>query len=362
MVILAGDIYDNANPGAKAEMLFYDTLKQLSKNGERIILVVAGNHDSPERLVAAWPLAMEHGIIMAGTPKTVITPGRYGQAQVMESGEGYVKIKIGEETAVVLLVPYPSEKRLNEILYEDMSDEEANKKSYGDRIHSLFTELSKHFLEDTINLIVSHLFVMGSEEAGSERSIQLGGSYLVSSDVFPEEAQYIALGHVHKPQIVPGTRHRARYSGSPIPYSKNELNFDKKLLSITVEAGKEAVIKEIPLTNYKPIEVWKCSSLSQALERCERNSERECYVYLEIETKEYIREDDIKRLKDLKKDILQIRPILETEEGKVISDERREKSFSELFQDFYRHENGVEVSEETIQTLLEIIQEGETII
>ena len=108
LVIIAGDVYDNSNPPARAEKMFYDTLKKLSKNGERLILVIAGNHDNPERLVAAGPLAMEHGIIMSGTPKTVIQCGEYGQHKVINSGEGFIEVEINNEKAVILTVSYPS--------------------------------------------------------------------------------------------------------------------------------------------------------------------------------------------------------------------------------------------------------------
>ena len=57
IIIIAGDIYDNYNPSAMAEQLFYDTLKQLSRNGDCMTVVIAGNHDNPERLVASGPLA-----------------------------------------------------------------------------------------------------------------------------------------------------------------------------------------------------------------------------------------------------------------------------------------------------------------
>lgn len=358
-VIIAGDIYDTVNPMAKAETMFYDTLKQLSKHGERLILVIAGNHDSPERLVAAGPLAMEHGIIMAGTPRTIITPGNYGKHKVLESTEGYIKIEINDEIADVLLIPYPSEKRLNEVIYEEMSEDEENKISYEERMKQLFDTLSSHYEEGNIHLLISHLFVMGSEEAGSERSIQLGGSYLISSEIFPNEAQYIALGHVHKPQVVPGSMKKARYSGSPIAYSRNEINFDKKLWMVDVHAGEEAKITEIALKNYKPIEVWKCNSLEEAYEKCEANKDRECYVYLEITTQEYIREDEIKRLKETKKDILRIQPVMEAEDTETSTLKRREKDFDELFRDFYRYANGVDVTEETMQVLYEVLASDE---
>src|SRR3712207_5073600 len=59
MVIISGDIYDSSNPPAKAEKLFYKALKGISKNGKRLTLVIAGNHDNPDRLSAASPLAYE---------------------------------------------------------------------------------------------------------------------------------------------------------------------------------------------------------------------------------------------------------------------------------------------------------------
>ena len=57
LIILAGDVYDSYNPSAEAEKLFYQTLKEMTEGGRRLALVIAGNHDSPERLVAAGPLA-----------------------------------------------------------------------------------------------------------------------------------------------------------------------------------------------------------------------------------------------------------------------------------------------------------------
>lgn len=360
LVIIAGDVYDSSNPPARAERMFYKTLKRLSKNGERLTLVIAGNHDNPDRLVAAGPLAREHGIIMVGTPKTVVEIGEYGIHNVINSGEGFIEIEINDEKAVILTVPYPSEKRLNEVLYGDMDSDEERLNSYSDRIHSLFDGLKSNYREDTINLVVSHLFAMDSEESGSERSIQLGGSYIVSGSCFPKEAQYIALGHVHKPQIVPGTEKRARYSGSPLHYNKREINFDKKCFVVDAKAGEECKVEEIIFKVYKPIEIWKCSSIDNAIEMCKENRNKECWVYLEIETDRYIREDEIKIMKDYKKDILEITPKLI---GEIAFDEDitllSEKSFDEIFKEFYKKERGVEADNEVVDLLLSIIMEEE---
>ena len=360
LVIIAGDVYDSSNPPARAEKLFYDTLKQLSENGERVTLVIAGNHDNPERLVAAGPLAMDHGIIMVGTPKTVVMKGDYGKHKVINSGEGFIEIDINNEKAVILTVPYPSEKRLNEVLYSDMESEEEKVKTYGERIKELFDELKVNFREDTINLVVSHLFAMGSVEGGSERSIQLGGSYIVDGGCFPEEAQYIALGHVHKPQIVPGTDKRARYSGSPIHYNKKEISFAKKCFIVEIKAGETCNIEEVELKVYKPIEIWKCDSIEQAIEKCDKHKDENSYVYLEISTDRFIREDEIKQMKLLKRDILEIIPKIQSDD----SDEEQvqginDRSFDEIFKEFYKKERGVEADDEVVNLLLSIVLEEE---
>ncbi len=358
LVIIAGDVYDTSNPPARAEKMFYDTLKRLSRNGERLTLVISGNHDNPERLVAAGPLAMDHGIIMVGTPKTVVQSGVYGKHRLIESGEGFIEIEVNGERSVILTVPYPSEKRLNEILYSGMESEEEKLMSYSDRIHELFHSLESQYREDTINLVVSHLFAMGSEESGSERSIQLGGSYIVNGSCFPKSAQYIALGHVHKPQIVPGTNKRARYSGSPLHYNKKEISFKNKCFIVDVKPGEDSVIEEVEIKVYKPIEVWKCNGVEEAILKCEENMDRDCWVYLEISTDRYINEDEIKKMKTLKRDILEIMPkIIGVEEDDESATSLSEKSFKEIFKDFYKRERGVDAEEEVVDLLMSIISE-----
>lgn len=360
MVLIAGDIYDNSNPPARAEKMFYDTLKKISANGERTTLVIAGNHDNPERLVAAGPLARDHGIIMVGTPKSVVSLGEYGNSKVLEAGEGFIEVQIKDEKAVILTVPYPSEKRLNEVLYGEMDEEEEKVKTYGERIKALFDRLGSKYRDDTINLVVSHLFTMGSEEAGSERNVQLGGSFIVDGGCFPEKAQYIALGHVHKPQLVPGTNKKARYSGSPLQYNKKEINFKKKCFIVDVKAHEECKIEEVEFKVYKPIEVWKCESIEAAIERCEENKDKDCWVYLEITTDRYIREDEIKKMKSTKKDILEIMPkIVGKDDEKFDVNSFSEKSFEEIFKEFYLKERKVEPQEEVVDLLMSIVDDKE---
>lgn len=357
LVIIAGDVYDSSNPPARAEKMFYDTLKKISSKGERITLVISGNHDNPERLVAAGPLAREHGIIMVGTPKSVVKIGKYGENKVLNSGEGFVELDINGEKSVILTVPYPSEKRLNEVLYGAMDETLERVKSYSDRIKLLFDSLRKNFREDTINLVVSHLFTTGAENTGSERNIELGGSFIVDKECFPKEAQYVALGHIHKPMILQGTNKKIRYAGSPLQYNKKEINFEKKCFIIDVKAKEEANIEEVKLKIYKPIEIWKCDSIDCAIKMCEENKDKECWVYLEIKTDRFIREDEIKTMKSLKGDIIEIIPKIDLDWEEDYEKNFSDRSFDELFIDFYEKERGVKPTDDLLELLLDIVKE-----
>ena len=358
MIIIAGDIYDNYNPSAIAEQLFYDTLKQLSRNGSCMTVVISGNHDNPDRLTASGPLARDHGIVMAGNPNSIITPGIYGQHEITESAPGYFHAIINNEEVDMLLVPFPSEKRLNEVYLNETDDETQKASSYGEKMSALFSSLKEHFHKDSIHLIASHLFVMDSIEDGSERSIQLGGSYMVGGDIFPETADYIALGHVHKPQKVPGCPN-ARYSGSPLPFNIKETSFHKQVISVELRAGSPCVIHELPLPVYKPIEIWHCENIEEAIEKCEENKERDCWVYLEIKTDHYIHEEDIKKMKTLKTDILSITPVLPENASDVFSaSDIREQPFDELVKNFYRKRFQVDIGEETLALLMQIMEEN----
>lgn len=358
MILLAGDVYDTSNPPAAAEQLFYRSMKRLSKDGRRPIVVIAGNHDNPERLTAASPLAYEQGIVLLGTPKSVAQTGKYRGFEILEAGEGYIKLSIQRKEVVVLALPYPTEKRLNEVISKQ-ADEEEMQLSYSQRIGTLFQELSGHYREDTINLAMSHLFMAGGQESDSERQIQLGGSLAVDTKCLPP-AQYIALGHLHRPQGVVGDKNNAYYSGSPIQYSKSELNYSKCVYLIDVDPGQEAQVQSVYLRNYKPIEVWKCLSIEEALERCSQECKKQAWVYLEIETDRVLRADEIKALRDLRRDIVEIRPILATEER-----EREEIknltdfNIMELFQEFYFQKRGAQPSEEIVELFTQIIGEGE---
>lgn len=357
MVIIAGDIYDTSNPPAQAEKLFYKTISRLSDNGKRCVLIISGNHDNPERLQASSPLAHEQGIIILGNPLSKTEVSKYKNFEILEAKEGCIKLNINNEKVVVITLPYPSEKRLNEVILQNDEDKE-RQITYSQRVGELFKELEENFEDDSINLAISHLFVVGGEETESERPIQLGGSLLVEKKDLPQKADYIALGHLHKMQKS-SQRLNAYYSGSPIQYSKDERSYTKGCYIVDINKYKEITIEKKYFKNYKPIEVFKCNGIEEALEVCEKNKDRDIWSYFEIKTDEVISQSNIKKMKDTLKDIIEIKPIIASKECNEEIDVK-EKSMGELFKEFYEFSRGVEPKGELMDLFLDIInEEGE---
>lgn len=354
LVIIAGDVYDAANPPAQAEELFYAALKKISRGGDCMSLVIAGNHDNPERLTAATPLAKEHGIIMLGTPKTIVPTGKYGNHELLNSGEGFLEIKINDETAIVAALPYLSEKRLAEVIYSIEDTEKEQSESYGAKVKEIFAKLSEHYRKDTINLAVAHIFALKEYKGTSERTATLGPSFLVEANAFPQNADYVALGHVHKPMVV-SKENNIMYSGSPIHYSVDEISYDKKFLVIDAKAGEKPQIQEIDIPVFKPIVKWRCKSVQDAIEMCEKNREQDSWVYLEIETDSYIGDAEIKEMKSLKSDILDIQPIIKAKAEMLEVEKLSELSFVEQFQSFYKFRSGGAEPDEELMSLFEEI-------
>ncbi|MDR0879484.1 MAG: exonuclease subunit SbcD [Clostridioides sp.] len=392
LVIIAGDIYDTYNPPAQAEKLFYKTISKLADNGRRCVFIISGNHDNPDRLSASVPLASEQGIIILGKPRSEAEIGEYKNFKVIEAKEGCTKLEIGGEKVTIISLPYPSEKRLNEILEskeedkeekkelefeidtsesssevedkvetkatESSSEDEKRQVTYSMKIGEMFEQLQGEFEDDSINIAVSHIFVTGGDASESERPIQLGGSLLVEKKDLPDRAQYIALGHLHKPQKA-SERLSAYYSGSPLQYSKDERNYAKGANIVDIHPGERPVVEKIYFKNYKPIELFKCNGVTEAIKICEENADREIWSFFEISTDEVISTTDLKLMKDRLKDIIEIKPIIKDREREEQTD-IKEKSMAQLFSEFYLFSKGVEPKGELMDLFLNIIsEEGE---
>ncbi len=355
LVLVAGDIFDTYNPSSAAEGLFYDAMDRLNAGGKRAIVVVAGNHDSPDRLCAASPLAFRNGIFLLGYPASDVTV--FGSSSILQAGPGWLEIKPGasEHSAVIIALPYPSESRL-EMLISAEPREDRLQQAYSDKIAELLKDLSGNFRKDTVNLIVSHLYLRDGKTSDSER--QLGGALAVDPEQLPD-AHFIALGHLHRPQRIKSSPSPAYYSGSPIAYSFSEADYSKVVYIVNAVPGKSAEVREVFLNSGKPLKQWRAKKgIEEALGWCEEGRDSNAWIDLEVYTDRALTMEEQKRLRELNPGIINIRPVIIDEKESTISFENREgKKIEELFGDYYRYRTGTEAAEELLATFLEVLND-----
>ncbi len=340
LLLMAGDVYDNANPPAEAEELFYESLARLTANGRTALVLIAGNHDHPDRLAAATPLLKGKNLYLLGRPTQ--------ETLLLKTAKG--------EEAVLYALPYPSESRLRESFGERFTEGEMQG-AYDERVAALFGEAARRFRPDTVNLAMSHLFVRGGVESESEREIQVGGAYTVSPSSLPAGAHYVALGHLHRPQDVNGSKAPARYAGSPLAYSFSEAGYTKSVTLIEAEAGASPSIREIYLSSGKPLVVWKAKEgLVQVHRWLEEGRDKNAWIQLEIHLQEMLHQEEILNLRKAHPGILVIRPIYPemAEREEWITD--RTLPLNELFRRFYlRVSGGKEAEAELIQRFMQLL-------
>lgn len=358
LVLVAGDVFDTYNPSSAAEELFYDAVDRLNAKGKRSVVVVAGNHDSPDRLCAASPLAYKNGIILLGYPGSDagVYSGRSGSGPILQAGPGWLELKPAgaDHSAVIVTLPYPSESRLEQLLSAD-SREDKLQQAYSDRIIELLHHLSGNFREDTVNLIISHIYLRDGWTSDSER--QLGGALVVDPCQLPGNAHFIALGHLHRPQRIKCAPSPTYYSGSPIAYSFSETGYSKVVYVVDAVPGTASEVREVYLSAGKPLKQWRAKKgIEEALGWCEEGRDLNAWIDLEIHTDRALTLEEQKRLRELNPGIINIRPVVADEKDSAISFENREgKRIEELFRDYYRYKTGMEAAEDMLETFLEVV-------
>lgn len=232
VVLVAGDLFETAAPGPGSEQIVYRALLDLAEVAP--VVVIGGNHDNPRRLAAVAPL---------------LTLGRVRLlAQVARPDEGgVVDLGIDDRTLRLALLPFVSKRgivRADELMRDAAF--ELNQ-TYDERMRAIIAGLTAGFAADTVNVVCGHLFAAGGTMGGGERSAHTIMDYSVGSLAFPVTAQYVALGHLHRAQDIPGST-RIRYSGSPLQLDFGESNEAKSVSIVDVSPGVPAAVREVVLT------------------------------------------------------------------------------------------------------------------
>ncbi|AWV35305.1 exonuclease SbcCD subunit D [Paenibacillus sp. FSL R7-0048] len=341
LIMMAGDVYDSVNPPAASEQLFYEAAARLTSGG-RPLVVIAGNHDQPERVSSVSPLVLRQGITLVGLPTSepvTVHAARTG------------------EIAKIAALPYPSEARLGELLAGDSGEEEL-RLAYSARVGKLMQLLGREFTPQTVNLAMSHIYVLGGVESDSERPIQVGGAYTVDPSALSCGAQYTALGHLHRAQRVKGEG-MIRYSGSPLAYSFSEAGQAKSVTLIDVAPGGEPTFEEIYLRCGRPLVRWSSTGgLQEVYNWLDEGRDASAFIDLEIRLSEAMSMNDIQRLRKSREGIIHIRPIYPQMELELEQISRSRMPVQELFRKFYqRQTGGAEPEDRLIELFLQLTEE-----
>lgn len=236
LVIVAGDLFDTASPTAESEAMVYRGLLDMARAGAQVA-VIAGNHDNARRLRAVAPV-----FEAAGRVHLVTEPARPDEGGVLRlAGPG------GEEVRLALL-PFVSQRGV--VRAKDLMEAAAyeNAQAYAERMRLLIEALCAGFEADTVNILAAHAFVHGGRLGGGERAVHFVEDYALSAQAFPATAGYVALGHVHRPQKIPGAA-PIWYCGSPLQLDFGEEDQAKQVNLVDIEPGKPPTVTAVPLTS-----------------------------------------------------------------------------------------------------------------
>lgn len=361
IVLVSGDVFETTNPPIEAEELLYDALARLGDGGRRAVVVIAGNHDSPDRLTAPGPLTSNHGVFVLGRPGDVARPGRLGGdgVQLLHAGPSVLDVGLPSgQRAVILAVPYPSEARLQQVLSPKLDDRDLQR-AYNARVKALFADLSRAFVPGVVHLATSHLSVRSCMPSPSER-VLIGGAWQVEGAVLPP-AQYVALGHLHFAQQVLDSPTHARYAGAPLSMRFSEKDFPRNHVIIELEPGDEPKIELIPIRAGRPLVSWAVSSVAEVERRVVAGEDRDAFIDLELTLSSRPTPSDLARIRRLPRDILRVRTVLPESlpEGALpAGTSRRELPISEMFRSFYRKTTGSEPEDGLVDLVAELTAGG----
>jgi exonuclease SbcD len=222
-LLLAGDIYDRAVPPKEAVELLDGFLSDVVLELGVPVVLIAGNHDSAERIGFGARLLQSRGLHIAGTLEAEPTP------LLVHDEHGPVE---------VFALPFLEPARVRALLeQDDIHDQQAAMAAMVARVHAG----SQH----PRRVLVAHAFVDGGLASDSERPLCIGGAEVVGADLFAGFA-YTALGHLHRPQKVgSGDVH---YAGSLLKYSLNEIEQPKSFTVVDIGADGAATVQRHPFS------------------------------------------------------------------------------------------------------------------
>ncbi len=268
-MIVAGDIFDAANPPASALQMYYDFLAELRRRYPSLdVLIVGGNHDSPSRLDA---------------PRNVL---RSMRVHVIGSWSEPFVVSLGG--ACVAAVPFlrpadlpPVAEATGDTLVEGVR-----------RVYAAAIDAARAQRRPGQPLLTTgHCYMVGGAPSEMSERLVLGGNqHALPADIFPDDIAYVALGHLHRPQMVGGRDH-VRYSGSVIPLAIDEAIYQHQVLVVDLDGERFAGARSVPVPRFVEFKRLPESDsatfdevlpLLEALEDAPEGANRDKFPFLDI--------------------------------------------------------------------------------
>jgi exonuclease SbcD len=272
VVVHSGDLFDRPFPSVEALEIGLAGLVALSAGGTRPVVAIAGNHDSPGLFEALAPFLKHQNIHLVGTIKRP----EEGAVLDLDTDAGRV---------VVSCFPFLREGRAFHV-WEPAAE---HYQHYADRLRGIAEAYATHADGlsggEAVTVLLAHFFVGGAKVHGhgaprGEREIHIGEAYAGTAESIPAGPQYVALGHIHAPQPVPGARVPAEYAGSLLELDFGESGETKRVVVVDAEPGVPARVESVPLRGGRRL--VRASGAWEDI--VARDDVREAYLDLTVET------------------------------------------------------------------------------
>ncbi len=327
-VIIAGDIYDKSVPSQEAVQLFDDFLYKLSKRNLKVF-IISGNHDSMERLAFG-------GRLMRGSG-TYISPVYDGTCIPVTLEDEFGKINI-------YMLPFIKPANVKQFYPDSNSD------TYSDAVKTAISHMDIN--TDERNIIITHQFVTGAITCESEE-ISVGGVDNVDAEIF-NQFDYVALGHIHRPQSI--KRETIRYSGTPLKYSFSEKDHIKSVTIVNMGKKGEVEINAIPLEPKRDLRQIRGTYNDLTLKSNYEGTNTHDYMHIILTDEEDV-PDAIGRLRTIYPNIMKLEyDNTRTRNSSHIKtlENIKYKTPIELFEEFYEKQNGLKINDDQKRFIIEL--------
>ena len=322
-VVIAGDVYDKPIPPTEAVQLFDDFLFRLVERNLQI-LVISGNHDSPERIAFGSRFMDKSGVHMSQVYN--------GKNDLVELKDKYGKVNF-------YMLPFVKPSNVRRFF----EDEEIN--TYTDAVRVAVSHMNVN--KKARNVIITHQFVTGAQRSESE-TIAVGGTDNVDSYVF-DDFDYVALGHIHGPQNV--GKNTVRYCGTPLKYSFSEISHKQSVTVVEMKEKGNVKVSTVELTPKLDMREIKGTYEELTFKKNYENTNTEDYLHIILTDEEDVA-DAVAKLRCVYPNLMKLDyDNTRTRNSLALTqaEETEKKTDTELLSEFFEKQNGKSLSDEQLE-------------